>query len=210
MLYTKVRSPPEVTLPERSENPLIVQSDRTILLETAHGRYEEARDAVARFAELEKSPEHVHTYRISPLSLWNAAATGLGAVEILATLDRLSRYPTPQNVRFDIEDIVGRYGKLRLLPGDDGGLRLAADDEVLLAEIARLKGVEPCLAGVVDARTLAVRPGVRGALKQALIQAGFPVEDLAGYVDGAPLALGLRDETLQGLPFRLRAYQDEA
>ena len=120
---------------ERSANPLIVQSDRTVLLETAHARYEEARDAIARFAELEKSPEHVHTYRISPLSLWNAAASGLGPAAILDTLETLSRYPVPQNVRFDVKDIVERYGKLRLVREDDGGLALVSEDETLLAEI---------------------------------------------------------------------------
>ena len=189
---------------------MIVQSDRTILLETAHARYEEARDAIARFAELEKSPEHFHTYRISALSLWNAAASGLGASEILASLDDLARYPVPQNVRFDVEDIIGRYGKLRLVREDDGRLVLTTDDEALLAEIATVRDVDPCLDERLDSRRLAIRPGVRGALKQALIKAGFPVEDLAGYVDGAPLAVSLRGETTRGLPFALRGYQAEA
>jgi DNA excision repair protein ERCC-3 len=197
-------------VPERSEGPLIVQSDRTILLETAHRRYEEARDSIARFAELEKSPEHIHTYRLSPLSLWNAAAAGLSAGQILSALDDLSKYPIPQNVRFDVEDTVGRYGKLRLVRGEGDGLVLETDEEWLLEEIARLKAVEPCLEGRLDARSAAVRPGVRGALKQALIKAGFPVEDLAGYVEGAPLAIALRAETLGGRPFSLRRYQEEA
>lgn len=195
---------------ERSENPLIVQSDRSILLETAHPRYEEARDSIARFAELEKSPEHIHTYRISPLSLWNAAAAGLRAEEILASLEALSKYPTPQNVRFDVEDIVGRYGKLRLTPGEGTGLVLSSDDEALVAEVAQLRTVESCLAGRIDDRSLAVKPGVRGALKQALIKAGFPVEDLAGYVDGAPLAVELRTRTRGDQDFALRGYQAEA
>jgi DNA excision repair protein ERCC-3 len=194
----------------RSENPLIVQSDRTVLLETAHPRYAEARDALARFAELEKSPEHVHTYRISPLSLWNAAATGLGAAEILDTLERFSKYPLPQNVRFDVEDMVGRYGKLRLSRDDAGRLVLDADDATLIAEIARLKGVEPCVEGSLGDRALVIRSGSRGALKQALVKAGYPAEDLAGYVEGAPLAVSLRESTLDGSPFGLRRYQDEA
>ena len=198
---------------ERSPGPLIVQSDRTILLEAAHPRYAEARDSIARIAELEKSPEHVHTYRISPLSLWNAAAAGLGAAEILAALDSFSRYPTPQNVRFDVEDIVGRYGKLQLVREGEG-LRLRSEDPLLLAEIGRLKAVETCLEEPFDPsaadRGLAIRAGVRGALKQALIRAGFPVEDLAGYAEGAPLALSLRERTLGGEPFALRHYQREA
>jgi DNA excision repair protein ERCC-3 len=197
-------------LGERSEGPLIVQSDRTILLETAHPLYEEARDSIARFAELEKSPEHIHTYRLSPLSLWNAAAAGLAAAQILAALDSLSKYPVPQNVRFDVEDIVGRYGKLRLVRGEDDRLVLQSDEEWLLEEISRLKAVEPCLDERIDARSLAIKAGVRGALKQALIKAGFPVEDLAGYVEGAPLSIGLRTDTASGRPFLLRHYQEEA
>ncbi|MGH7897592.1 MAG: DNA repair helicase XPB [Candidatus Binatia bacterium] len=197
-------------MPEHSEAPLVVQSDRSILLETAHPRYEEARDSISRFAELEKSPEHIHTYRISPLSLWNAAAAGLGAAQILEALDRLSKYPLPQNVRFDVEDIVDRYGKLRLTREEDGRLVLRSDEDWLLEEISRLPAVAPCLDGAVDARSLAVKSGVRGALKQALIKAGFPVEDLAGYVDGAPLALALRSETKDGGAFALRHYQEEA
>ena len=195
---------------ERSEGPLIVQSDRTILLETAHPLYEEARDSIARFAELEKSPEHIHTYRLSPLSLWNAAAAGLAAAQILAALDSLSKYPVPQNVRFDVEDIVGRYGKLRLVRGEDDRLVLQSDEEWLLEEIPRLKAVEPCLDERIDQRSLAIKAGVRGALKQALIKAGFPVEDLAGYVEGAPLSIGLRTDTASGRPFLLRHYQEEA
>jgi DNA excision repair protein ERCC-3 len=197
-------------LPERFQGPLIVQSDRTILLETAHPRYEEARDSIARFAELEKSPEHIHTYRLSPLSLWNAAAAGLAAAHILSALDELSKYPLPQNVRFDVEDIVSRYGKLRLVRGADERLVLQSDEPWLLEEISRLKAVEPCFDASIDARSLAVKPGVRGALKQALIKAGFPVEDLAGYVDGAPLAIRLRHDTIAGRSFLLRHYQEEA
>ncbi len=197
-------------MPERSQGPLIVQSDRTILLETAHPSYEEARDSISRFAELEKSPEHIHTYRLSPLSLWNAAAAGLAAAHILTALDELSKYPVPQNVRFDVEDIVGRYGKLRLVRGADDRLVLESDEAWLLEEISRLKAVEPCLDAPIDARSLAVKPGVRGTLKQALIKAGFPVEDLAGYVDGAPLTIELRNDTIAGRPFLLRHYQEEA
>ena len=195
---------------ERSEGPLIVQSDRTVLLETANPQYEEARDSISRFAELEKSPEHIHTYRLSPLSLWNAAAAGLGAAQILDALERLSKYPVPQNVRFDIEDIVGRYGKLRLTREEDGRLVLRSEEAWLLEEISRLEAVKPCLEGAIDGFSLTVKPGVRGALKQALIKAGFPVEDLAGYVDGAPLALRLRPQMADGDPFALRHYQQEA
>src|SRR6266545_2929456 len=116
-------------------NPLIVQGDKTVLLEVDSPRYEEARDALARFAELEKSPEHVHTYRITPLSLWNAAAAGLRADEIVDALERLGKYPLPGNVRADVVDYVARYGRVRLVR-DEAELRLVSDDRPLLAEIA--------------------------------------------------------------------------
>src|SRR5205814_10616097 len=177
-------------MPYAPQNPLIVQSDRSLLLEVDNPLYEAARDELARFAELEKSPEHIHTYRISPLSLWNAAAAGLAAAQILAALDSLSKYPVPQNVRFDVEDIVGRYGKLRLVRGEDDRLVLQSDAEWLLEEISRLKAVEPCLDERIDSRSLAIKAGVRGALNQALIKAGFPVADLDGYLAADPLAIG--------------------
>src|SRR5438105_8028213 len=139
-------------------NPLIVQSDKTILLEVDHPQHAEARDALAQFAELEKSPDHIHTYRLSPLSLWNAAASGLGAAQIIAALDELSKYPVPQNVRFDVEDIVGRYGKLRLVRGAHDRLVLSSDEEWLLDEVSRLKGVEASIAERIDAHALAVKP----------------------------------------------------
>src|SRR5207249_10607706 len=129
---------------------------------------------------------------------------------ILDALDELSKYPLPQNVRFDVEDIVNRYGKLRLVRGGDERLVLQSDEPWLLEEISRLKAVEPCIDAPIDGRSLAVKPGVRGALKQALIKAGFPVEDLAGYVDGAPLAIRVRADTTAGRPFLLRHYQEEA
>src|SRR2546425_1376427 len=115
-------------------NPLIVQSDRTILLEVDHPQHAEARDAVAQFAELEKSPEHIHTYRLTPLSLWNAAATGLSAEAMCESLTQFAKYPVPQNVLADIADLAGRWGRVRLRK-QDGELRLESEDAALLAEI---------------------------------------------------------------------------
>ena len=120
------------------ENPLIVQSDKSVLLEVDNAIYTEARDALARFAELEKSPEYVHTYRISPLSLWNAAAAGLSADDILADLERYSKYPLPDNVRFDIRDAIGRYGRIKLVL-EDGRLMVISDSPALMEELARHK-----------------------------------------------------------------------
>ena len=122
------------------QNPLIVQSDRSVLLEADHPQYEDARDVLARFAELEKSPEHIHTYRISPLSLWNAAASGLDAETILVTLNRLSKYEVPQNISREITEFIIRYGQIRLIKRDDK-LILETDDPVLMAEVSGLPSV---------------------------------------------------------------------
>ncbi|SVE34095.1 uncharacterized protein METZ01_LOCUS486949, partial [marine metagenome] len=126
------------------QNPMIVQSDRSVLLETDHPQYEDARDVLARFAELEKSPEHIHTYRISPLSLWNAAASGLDAETILDTLNRLSKYEVPQNISREISEFITRYGQIRLVKRDDR-LILETDDPVLMAQVSGLPSVNKFL-----------------------------------------------------------------
>ncbi|HUT33536.1 MAG TPA: DNA repair helicase XPB [Planctomycetota bacterium] len=196
-------------MPPDTGNPLIVQGDRTVLLEVDNPRYAEARDALARFAELEKSPEHFHTYRISPLSLWNAAAAGLSADDILAALDRFTKYPVPANIEFEVRDFAARYGRLRLERRGEQ-LVLVSADAPLIAEVLRHKLVRPFLAEPLNAFALAVRPDRRGHVKQALIKIGYPVEDLAGYVEGTPLPLRLRAATAGGKPFVVRPYQREA
>ena len=196
-------------MPPDLGNPLIVQSDRTVLLEVDNPAYAEARDQLARFAELEKSPEHLHTYRVTALSLWNAAAAGLSAAEILASLERFTKYELPANIRFEVQDYVGRYGRLKLERRGDS-LVLVSDDAPLIIEVARHKLVKPFLIEPLDRHTLKVRADRRGHIKQALIRIGYPVEDLAGYVEGAPLAMALRETTLEGHPLAVRAYQREA
>ena len=191
------------------QNPLIVQSDRSVLLEADHPQYEDARDVLARFAELEKSPEHIHTYRISPLSLWNAAASGLDAETILDMLNRLSKYEVPQNISREITEFITRYGQIRLIKRDDK-LILETDDPVLMAEVSGLPSVNKFLIGKIDERSVLVGDRFRGHIKQALIKVGFPVEDLAGYVTGTPLAFQLRESTQDGLPFSLRDYQSDS
>lgn len=171
--------------------------------------YEEARDFLLRFAELEKSPEHVHTYRITPLSLWNAAAAGYRSKPLLEGLERLSRYPVPDSIRRDVEEHMARYGRLRLLRRD-GQLVLASDDESLAAEMWHVKAVRQHLTGRLGPRELVVHEDRRGHIKQAIIRTGYPVEDLAGYVQGEALPLALRDVTGGGDPFALRPYQEEA
>ena len=190
-------------------NPIIVQSDRTILLEVDHPQHAEARDALAQFAELEKSPEHIHTYRLSPLSLWNAAAGGLNAQAILELLARYSKYPIPPNVATDIREYISRYGRLKLVRGGQNGegLLLTSDDPALIIEVLRNKRTQPYILRQLDKHTIQVDASRRGHVKQALIYMGFPAEDLAGYTDGSPLPMTLRAEALSGKVFEPRGYQ---
>jgi DNA excision repair protein ERCC-3 len=179
------------------------------LLEVDHPLYAEARDALAQFAELEKSPEHIHTYRLTPLSLWNAAAAGLGAIAVIAALDELSRYDLPPNVVADIRDYIGRYGRIKLLrSGAD--LILRSDDIPLIAEVARHKKTQPYVLEQRDPQTLVVDAARRGHIKQALVAIGYPAEDLAGYTDGESMPVGVREHTAQGEAFDLRQYQRDA
>lgn len=193
-----------------NDKPAIVQSDRSILLETDGPNFEDARDLLAGFAELVKSPEHVHTYRITPLSLWNAASAGLTAAWVLEALGRISRYEIPQNIVAEIEDQISRYGRLKLYREPDGDLVLVSDDEMLIMELMNQKAMQPYITGSPDRKRIFVKPGDRGNVKSALIKLGFPVEDLAGYVEGAPLEITLREETISGRAFGLRKYQQES
>jgi DNA excision repair protein ERCC-3 len=192
----------------RPERPLIVQADRSVLLEVDNPLFPECRDRLAAFAELRKSPEHVHTYAISPLSLWNACASGVSVDQVVDTLAAYSKYQLPSNVLSDVRDLMGRYGRLRLLPTADG-LALEADDPSLLSQLRRSQQIAPMLADA-DGTTALVPLGERGRLKQALLKAGMPVEDLAGYTEGAPLEIQLRDADAAGRRFSLRDYQWEA
>ncbi len=192
------------------QNPLIVQSDRSILVEVDNPRYPEARDALAVFAELEKSPEHIHTYRITNLSLWNAAAAGVSSQEMIDSLAKFSKFPIPNNLPIDIEETVNRYGRIRLEKLDDGQLKLVSSDPILLEEITRHPRVRELLGEKLDKNSFAILAAYRGILKLALIQIGYPAEDLAGYTDGESLEVQLRKICRTGLPFHLRDYQKEA
>ena len=187
-------------------NPMIVQGDKSVLLEVNHVRYEEARDELSRFAELEKSPEYIHTYRISPLSLWNAASSGLSAEDVIGVLERFGKFDLPQNVRADIEDNVKRYGKIRL-EIYNGELVLVSEDRYLMAEIAANKKVASYITDNTNPYRFTIDKGSRGHIKHLLIKIGFPVEDLAGYSDGAYFNMALRQFDNR---FRLRDYQSEA
>jgi DNA excision repair protein ERCC-3 len=193
-----------------AENPLVVQSDKTVLLEVRNDLYADARDALARFAELEKSPEYLHTYRITPLSLWNAAAAGLTADQVIASLEQYAKYDVPANVRVDIIETISRYGRLKLTRFDENDLLLSSVDQPLIEEISRHRSLSPFVKAHLDTTSLLVDAANRGRLKQALITFGYPAEDLAGYVAGAELPFALRNPSLAGDPFLLRAYQREA
>lgn len=191
-------------------NPFIVQSDRSVLVEVDNPRYAEARDALAPFAELEKSPEHIHTYRISNLSLWNAAAAGFTAEQMVGVLQKYTKFPIPPNLPADIAETVSRYGRVKLERSGDGKLKLVCADRPLLVELSRQKKLKDYLGEQLDETSFAVEPAFRGVLKQALITVGYPAEDLAGYTAGALLPMKLREVASTGLPFRVRDYQREA
>jgi len=191
------------------ENPLIVQSDGTILLEVDNLRFVPARDSLSRFAELEKSPEHIHTYRVTPISLWNAASLGLESNEVLNDLTRYSKYELPQNIDFEITDLMSRYGKLKL--STDGDLlRLESIDPLIITEIWNSDEIRPYLDELVDNYTIRITPMNRGFIKQSLIKLGYPVEDLAGYTSGRHFGITLRETALSGQSFVLRKFQHEA
>ncbi len=194
--------------PNDPTNPLIVQGDLSVLVEVASPRYMEARNGLVRFAELTKSPEHIHTYRITPLSIWNACAAGVAADEIVDVLCHYAKYPVPEHVIVEIRDFATRYGRLRLTR-EANGLVLSTDDQALAEEIAHNKHIAPFL-GERTGASFRVEPAVRGRIKQALVKIGFPAEDLAGYTDGESLPLRLREQTLAGEPFATRAYQRDA
>jgi DNA excision repair protein ERCC-3 len=173
---------------------MIVQGDKTALLEVNSERYAEARDILARFAELEKSPEYIHTYRITPLSLWNAASSGLQAADIIDGLNEFAKYPVPGNVIQDIQEYIDRYGCVKLVQeGDD--LHLISDDAHLIRELMEHKAFRAYIVDVVSPTRLAVHPVMRGHIKQVLVQIGYPAEDLAGYVNGDALTFQLRADS---------------
>lgn len=185
--------------------PLIVQSDRTVLLEVAHPDSENARHELNVFAELERAPEHIHTYRITRLGLWNARAAGHQASEILETLEKYSKFPVPQSVSVDVAETIARYGRLVISRDDEGALILRSTDSAVLREIASGKKIAPLLVEKRSEDTYSVVPWARGQLKQELTKLGWPAEDLAGYTPGTPHQIDL-DESGWGL----RDYQKKA
>ncbi|MDO4910538.1 MAG: DEAD/DEAH box helicase [Corynebacterium sp.] len=185
--------------------PLIVQSDHTVMLEVDHPDAPMARLALAPFAELERAPEHIHTYRITPLALWNARATGYDVEQAIDVLDRYSRFPPPQSVLVFVAETMAKYGRLVLHKHPAHGLILEADAPETMVEIRNHKKTQPMLGALIDPTTCEVAPSNRGRVKQALIEIGWPVDDRAGYVDGEHHEIVIQEDG-----WEVRDYQKEA
>ncbi|CAB4556686.1 MAG: helicase [Actinobacteria bacterium] len=188
-----------------SEGPLIVQSDKTLLLDIDHPMSTECRRAIAPFAELERSPEHIHTYRLTNLGLWNARAAGHDAELVIDTLIKYSRYAVPHSLLVDVAETMSRYGRLRLEADPVHGLILVTTDVGVLEEVIRAKKIAPLLGVRIDPETIAVHPSQRGAIKQSLLRLGWPAEDFAGYVDGQAHEIDLKQND-----WKIRPYQELA
>ena len=188
-----------------TDGPLIVQSDKTLLLEIDHELSAECRHAIAPFAELERAPEHIHTYRITNLGLWNARAALHDAEFVIDALLKYSRYPVPHALLVDIAETMSRYGRLTLHMHPVHGLVLQSNDNSVLEEVLRSKKIIPLVGKRIDQETVAVHPSERGTIKQNLLKLGWPAEDLAGYVDGEAHPIELASDK-----FELRQYQKEA
>jgi DNA excision repair protein ERCC-3 len=198
-------------MPYDSSNPLIIQGDRSILLDVHTARAEEARSSLIPFAELEKSPEHLHTYRITPLSLWNASSAGFVPAQIAATLNDLSRFPVPPAVNTWIIETMGRFGKIRMVSYTDDYLFLVTDSRMIYRELAASKVMAKYLipeAG--DDMRFRLELLNRGTVKQELLKLGWPVKDEAPLRDGDPLEINLAVRSRSGVPLVIRDYQTKA
>ncbi len=193
-----------------TSGPLIVQSDKTALLEVDHPQADDARHELAIFAELERAPEHIHTYRITKLGLWNARAAGHDSDFVLATLDRFAKFPVPGSVRTDIIETMSRYGRLVITRDAQGELELRSSDKPVIAEVARHRKVSELLLERTGEETFRIQPWARGQVKQELLKLGWPAEDLAGYAEGTPHEIELSTESPDGKVWAIRDYQTKA
>ena len=195
-----------------ADGPLIVQSDKSLLLEVDHPLSGDARRAIAPFAELERAPEHVHTYRLTPLGLWNARAAGHDAEQVVNVLLQYSRYPVPHALLVDVAETMSRYGRLQLVAHPTHGLVLQATDKAVLAEVLKSKRTAGLVGDRLGDDSVVVHPSERGHLKQVLLKLGWPAEDLAGYVDGEkhPIDLSPTDPAHEDKPWAMRPYQQQA
>lgn len=197
-------------LMEGNYKPIIVQSDGSILLEVMSEAYEDARDAILPFTELVKSPEYVHTYRITALSIWNAAATGMTFDEVMTRLGSFSRYEIPKSVISRIREAFSRWGSVSLSRADKSNIIVEVRDERILEEILSNRKLGPVVKEILSPKRFIIPSDERGRFKHLLIKMGYPAEDMVGYDDGDPLGFHLRRNTLSGEVFELRQYQKEA
>ncbi len=190
--------------------PLIVQSDKTALLEVDHPQASDARHELAIFAELERAPEHIHTYRITKLGLWNARAAGHDSDFVLDVLDRYAKFPVPGSVRADIIETMSRYGRLVIQRDSNGELELRSTDKAVVAEVARHKKIAELLVERTGEETFRLQPWARGQVKQELLKLGWPAEDLAGYAEGTPHSIDLSSSSPDKGAWHIRDYQSKA
>jgi DNA excision repair protein ERCC-3 len=188
-----------------TSGPLIVQSDKTALLEVDHPQAADARHDLAIFAELERAPEHIHTYRITRLGLWNARAAGHDSDFVLGVLDKYAKFAVPGSVRADITETMGRYGRLVIQRSEDGELELFSTDRAILLEASRHRKISELLDGPISNEAFRIQPWARGQVKQELLKLGWPAEDFAGYAEGTPHEIDL----VQG-EWAIRNYQTQA
>ncbi len=188
-----------------TSGPLIVQSDKTALLEVDHPQAKDARHDLAIFAELERAPEHIHTYRITKLGLWNARAAGHDSDFVLNVLDRYAKFAVPAGVRSEIAETMNRYGRLSIRKSDDGELELYSTERAILLETSRHRKIADLLDGEISTEAFRIRPWARGQVKQELLKLGWPAEDFAGFTEGTP-----HEIALSGADWKIRDYQIKA
>jgi DNA excision repair protein ERCC-3 len=188
-----------------TSGPLIVQSDKTALLEVDHPLAGEARHELAVFAELERAPEHIHTYRITKLGLWNARAAGHDSDFVLGVLDRFAKFAVPTSVRTDITETMNRYGRLTIQRDEQGELELVSQEPAILAEATKHRKIAELLDGRISQTAFKIQPWARGQVKQELLKLGWPAEDFAGYTPGTPHEIALTDNG-----WHIREYQTQA
>ncbi|MDY4903101.1 MAG: DNA repair helicase XPB [Treponema sp.] len=214
-------------------NPLIVQSDRTLLLDVHSPLAEECRNALIPFAELISSPEHLHTYQLTPLSLWNAASADFSAKDAVAVLDQFARYDVPASVKIWIEETASRFGMLRLVPcapkEEDGKiidrLYLVAGNQRVYKEINASSVAKKYLSPAVYEETensvvqltedekkycFTLLLVDRGTVKQSLLELNWPVKDDVPLAKGEHLEISLKTETAEGKKFDIRDYQKKS
>jgi DNA excision repair protein ERCC-3 len=193
-------------------NPVLVQGDGKVHVETRHPMFDQARDFLARFAELESSPATLHTYKITPLSLWNAASAGLTLTEVVEGLRAISKFDVPENVRTTIEDTLGRYGLVTLErhPEEPAAWLRVGFANKFIERTVLATATGKLYIEADGKRHYRIGAGARGLFKQRMLLDNWPVEDNAGFIDGDPLPLSLRSTTLGGAPFGLRDYQEES